>query len=179
MKKLLIIFLGLVLGSCGPTVKVTYDYDKTVDFSKFKTYAYTEEALKLPIQELNRNRLMAAIDKELSARGLSKSPNPDVWIDLQVRAQERKEATATNTGGGYGYGRGYGYGGGFSTTHINVETYVDGTLFINVVSQDKLVWQGRGTKTLDENATPQRREENINYGVAQIFKKYPIQPPAK
>lgn len=181
MKKLLFFLLLTSLWSCGPTVTVSYDYDKTVDFSKFKTYGYSEEALKLPVQELNRNRLIAAIDRELAARGFSKASSPDVWIDLQVNAKERQEATATNSGGygGYGYGRMYGYGGGMTTTHINVSTYVDGTLFINMVAQDKLVWQGRGTKTLDEDATPERREQNIDYAVAQIFKKYPIQPAAK
>ena len=178
MKKLSIILLAVVLGACGPTIKVTYDYDKTADFAKFKTYGYTEDALKLPVQELNRNRVISAIDKELAARGLSRATDPDVWIDLQVKTQQRQEATATNSGGMYGYGRRYGYGGGFTTTQVNVETYLDGTLFINMISQDKLVWQGRGTATLDETASPERREQNINYGVAEIFKKYPIQPPA-
>ncbi len=69
----------------------------------------------------------------------------------------------------------YGYGGGFSTTTINYDTYTDGTLFIDMIDATKkqLVWQGRGTKTFDENASQQRREENINYAVKQIFVTYP------
>ncbi len=58
-------------------------------------------------------------------------------------------------------------GGGFSTTTINYDTYVDGTLFIDMIdaSKKQLVWQGRGTKTIDQDASPQKREENINYAV--------------
>ena len=37
----------------------------------------------------------------------------------------------------------------------------------------QLVWQGRGTKTIDEDASQKRREENINYAVKQIFMQYP------
>jgi hypothetical protein len=37
----------------------------------------------------------------------------------------------------------------------------------------KVIWQGTGTKTIDEKASPQKREENINYAVKQIFSNYP------
>ena len=55
----------------------------------------------------------------------------------------------------------YGYGGGFSTTTINYDTYVDGTLFIDMIdaSKKQLVWQGRGTKTIEPDANQARREE--------------------
>ena len=41
MKKLVGIFAAVLLaGGCGSGLKVTSDYDKTVDFSKYKTYEY-------------------------------------------------------------------------------------------------------------------------------------------
>ena len=173
MKKLAIFIFAVT--ACS-SITATYDYDKTTDFNKYKTYAYTEESKKLPVGDLNRDRLMAAVDAELAARGLTKSDSPDALIDLQVKAKERTEATATNTGGLYG-GR-YGYGGGFTTTNIDYNTYVDGTLFINLIDKasEKLVWQGRATKTLDENASPEKKETNINTAVKMIFTKYPVPP---
>ncbi len=178
MKKLYL-FCLVVLASCA-SVQTSYDYDKTVDFTKFKTYSYTEDALKMPIQELNRNRIIAAVDREMAARGFTKASNPDVWVDLQVKAEQKQSATATTSNPGmYGYGRYYGYGGGFSTTSINVENYVDGTLFINIVNDNKLVWQGRGTKTLDEHASPEQRERNIDSAVKMIYVKYPVKPAKK
>ena len=46
-------------------------------------------------------------------------------------------------------------------------------------SSQKIVWQGRGTKTLVENASPEKREANINNGVAEIFTKFPVKPASK
>ena len=186
MKNLVILLLAVGIVSCS-SIKTSYDIDKSVDFTKFKTYGYSEDALNLPVQELNKNRVFNAIDRELTSRGLTKSDNPDVLIDLHVRTEQKTEATATTSGtgmyggyyGGY-YGR-YGYGGGFSTTTINYENYIEGTLFIDVVetAANKIVWQGRGTKTVDESASPQKRENNINNGIKSIFALYPVKPVAK
>ena len=167
MKRLSPIFLVLIMFACSST-QITYDVDSSVDFTKFKTYAFTPEVATLPIQELNRNRIIAAVEKELAARGLSKSDNPDVLVDLQVKAAQKQEAVTT--GGGYGYR----WGGGMQTTQIN--NYVEGSLFVNMISKNNLVWQGRAVKTLDDTSTPQQREQNINYAVAQIFTKYPVKP---
>ncbi|HMG90894.1 MAG TPA: DUF4136 domain-containing protein [Chryseolinea sp.] len=178
MKKIILfVAVGLVLliPSCS-SVTVSYDYDKTANFGAFKTYAYTPEALSLPVGDLDRDRVLAAVDAEMAARGFTKSDSPDALIDLIIQAKERVEATATNSGGGY-YGR-YGYGGGFSTTHIDYNQYVDGTLFINFIdkSSEKMIWQGRGTKTIDEHASPEKKETNIKYAVKTIYAKFPVKP---
>ncbi len=175
MKKLLFLSLAFLTG-CS-SIKTTYDFDSTVDFSKYKTYEFTEDAKAVPIQELDRARLIGAIEAEMTAKGFTKSSPPDVWIDMQVKMEQKQSATATNTGAGfyggpYRYGYGAGYGG---TTHINVENYVDGTLFINMIDKgtEKLVWQGRGTKTLEDHPSPEKKQANITYGVQMIFKNYP------
>ena len=164
----------MMAASCS-SIKVTSDFDKTAGFANYKTYAFTPEAQSLPLDDINRGRILTAIENELAAKGFTKAENPDVLIDVNIKAEKQTTATATNTGGYYGRGYRYGYGGGFSTTTINYDTYVDGTLFIDMIdaSKKQLVWQGRGTKTLDPEATPQKREENINYAVKQIFTKYP------
>ena len=180
MKSLYYLFVIVFISSCS-SLKTSYDFDKTTDFSSYKTYAFSEDAMKLPIQELNRNRLLNAIDQQMTAKGFTKSSDPDVLIDLHVKAEQKKDATATTTGpgmyGGYGAPWRYGYGAGFSTTQINVNEYTEGTLFVNMVDKnaDKLVWQGRATKVLDEDASPEKREKNINEAVAKIFEKYPPQ----
>ena len=58
---------------------------------------------------------------------------------------------------------------------ISYDQYVDGTLFVNMVdnTSQKIVWQGRATKTLDLDASAEKREKNINYAVKTIFTKYP------
>jgi Domain of unknown function (DUF4136) len=176
MKHVIFLFILLVVASCS-SVQVSSDYDRTADFPKYKTYAFTEESLKLPIGQLDQDRMISAVEAELAAKGFTKSENPDMMVDLLVKIQHRTEATATNTGGYYGrYGR-YGYAGGMSTTSINYEEYTDGTLIITFIDNaaQKIFWQGRGTKTIDENANASKRESSINYAVKSIIAKYPPQ----
>ena len=174
MKNILLLACVLVFATSCQSVRISSDFDKTASFATYKTYAFTPEALALPLDDINRNRILSAIETELAAKGFTKSDNPDVLIDVNIKGEQKQTATATNTGG-YGYGRRYGYGGGFSTTTINYDTYVDGTLFIDMIdaSKNQLVWQGRGTKTIEPDASTQKREQNINYAVKQIFYKYP------
>lgn len=175
MKKLLFPILILIIAASCSSIKVSSDYDKTAGFSAYKTYTFTQEALNIQLDDLNKNRLISAITTELSAKGFTKAEsNPDVLIDIKLKGEQKQTATATSSGG-YGGGYGYRWGGGFSTTQINYDTYIDGTLFIDMIdaSKKQLVWQGRGTKTIDQDANQDKREKNINYAVKQIFMKYP------
>lgn len=169
----MLIAFVLILSACS-TVKVAYDFDKQVDFSKYKTYTLSEESMKMAgVNQLNRDRIIAAVESQLAAKGFTKAENADVIVDVRLKGEEIQTATAT-TSGGYGYGR-WGYGGGFSTTQVNYDKYVEGTLFITLIDKatEKIAWQGTGTKTVDENASPEKREQNIDYAVSQIFTKYP------
>jgi hypothetical protein len=40
-------------------------------------------------------------------------------------------------------------------------------------ASDKLVWQGRATKVIDEDASAEKRTQNINTAITSIFQKYP------
>ncbi len=179
MKKLLIIPVLLAFVACS-TVKVAYDYDKQADFSKYKTYVISEETMKMEnVNQLNRDRIIAAVEAQMAAKGFTKAgDNADVILDVRIKGEEVQTATATTTGGyggyGYGYGR-WGYGGGFSTTQVNYDKYVEGTMFITLVDKatEKIVWQGTGKKTVEENASAEKREQNIDYAVTQIFTNYP------
>lgn len=133
MKKFLIIPVLFAFVACS-TVKVAYDYDKQVDFSNYKTYAISEETLKMDnVNQLNRDRLISAVEAAMATKGFTKSDDADVILDIRIKGEEIQTATATNTGG-YGYGR-WGYGGGMSTTTINYDKYVEGTLFVTLIDK--------------------------------------------
>ena len=132
--------------------------------------------MKMGLNQLNRDRVISAVETEMAAKGFTKAEAGDVILDIRIKGEEVQTATATTSGSPYGYGYGrWGYGGGFSTTTVNYDKYVEGTLFVTLVDKatEKIVWQGTGTKTVDENASAQKREENINYAVKQIFTNYP------
>jgi hypothetical protein len=175
MKKLLLPVLLMLLASSCASIRVSSDYDKTAPFSVYKTYAYAPEAMNLNISELNKRRLIDALDKELQLKGFTLSDQPDVLIDLKFNAQTKQSAT-TNTATPYG-GRYYGYRwrSSFATTTVSYENYTEGTLFIEMIDAAKkqLVWQGRGIKTLDPDASYKKRESNINSAVKTIVELYP------
>ncbi len=178
MKKLIPFFFIAILVSCS-SVRTAYDYDRSVDFTKYKTYAFSQESLSLAIGDLNRDRVLNAVETEMAAKGLTKAETADLIVDLHVKAQQQVTATANTTG--YGHPYRYGYGGGFSTTQVSYDTYVDGTLIVNLVDAgtEKIVWQGTASKTVDETASPEKREANINYAIKQIFVNYPPKVAAK
>jgi len=174
MKNILLVLTIVMFSVSCTTVKISSDFDKTAAFANYKTYKFTEDVMKLPVDDLNKNRLIAAVEKELGLKGFTKSEIPDVMIDIQLKGKNIQTATAS-TSGGYGHGYRYGWGGGFSTTTINYDSYIEGTLFVDMIdaSKNQLVWQGRGVGTLDPDADQAKREKNINYAVSQIFTKYP------
>jgi hypothetical protein len=172
MKKsiLIVIVFGALLSSCA-SLKVTNDYDRQANFSNYKTYSFAPESMNMQVSDLNKRRILSDIEAELAKKGLTKAESGDLFVDVRVSAKERKESTAY-TSGGYG---GYRYGGGFQTTSVSTQTYLDGTLIISLVDAAKkeLVWQGSGVKTIDQDATPQQREQNLSTAVAAILKNYP------
>ncbi|MCP4408852.1 MAG: DUF4136 domain-containing protein [Gammaproteobacteria bacterium] len=139
----------------------------------YKTYQFTDEALNLPVSDLNKNRFLAAIEKQMEVKGFSKSKNPDVLLDIFVKVREEQSATSyTNFTGGYSRYR-YRYAMPRATTHTSVRTYVTGTVTLNMIDRERnqVVWQATAEKTLDENG--KNREERINKDVAEIFAEYP------
>jgi hypothetical protein len=48
-------------------------------------------------------------------------------------------------------------------------------MFITLVDKatEKIAWQGTGTKTLEDNASAEKKQQNIDYAVTQIFTNYP------
>lgn len=179
MKKLALFSILLIVTACS-SIKTSYDYDKAIDFTKYKTYAFSEDAMNLKINDLNRNRILKALENELTAKGFTQSANPDIIVDVHIKGQQYQTATATTMGSGYGYGgyygyRGYGYGSGFTTTQVSYDNYTEGTLTVAFIDKalNQVVWQGTGVKTIDESASAEKRDENITYGIQQIMAQYP------
>ena len=178
MKKLLFIPVLLLFVACS-TVKINYDYDRQADFSKYKTYTISDETTKMSLNQLDRDRIINAAKAEMATKGFSDSGTPDVILDIRVKGEEIQTATATTSGSPYGYRYRWGYGGGFATTTVNYDSYVEGTIFVTLVdkSTEKIIWQGTGKGTVDDKASTEKREANIKSVMNQIFSNYP--PKAK
>jgi hypothetical protein len=156
--------------------KVSYDYDKTANFAGFKTYAL-KDGTKVG-QQLIDDRIVAAIDTELAAKGFTKNESsPDVYVVYHVAFDKQKDISTYSSGYGGGYGAyGWGWGGGMGgTTTTQVRDILVGTLVIDVADAKKgqLAWRGMGVKEVDTQAKPEKRDKSINNAVKKIFKNYP------
>ena len=180
MKKIIIAFLALAsigFTSCSP-IQVFTDYEKTATFDQYKTYGYSKESLdQLEISDIDKKRIMRAIDNELSNKNFTKNEKPDLVVHIFTKSNQRVDVFQNNFGWGWGGGWGWGWGPGWGWGGTNVSSVTEGTLYIDFVdiNTKELVWQGQGIGVLSKN--PDKKEENIQEFVTRILAKYP--PTAK
>jgi hypothetical protein len=157
--------------------KTSYDFDKTANFAGFKTYAF-KDGTKVG-QPLIDDRIVAALEKELATKGLTKSKaNPDVIVVYHVAFDKEKDISTYSSGYGGGYGPyGYGWGGGWgsTTSTTQVRDILVGTLVVDIADAKKnqIAWRGMGVKEVNTTANPEKRDKSINEAVKKILKNYP------
>lgn len=163
-----VLLFGAIVASCG-SVSVAVDYDRQADFSSYKTYAFFKEGVdKAQISDLDKKRILRAIEQNLTAKGMILSENPDFLVTIFTKERENVNV--------YGYphwGWGFGWGHLWYSNAYNVGSSVEGSLFIEIIDAKKkeLVWQGKGTGYLPQ--TSENKEEVIANFVNSILEKYP------
>lgn len=183
--KFVILLLAYFLNPATMFGQVRADYDKDVDFEKYKTYVFQgwEKNSNQQISEFDQERIIDAFKTELTARGLSRdTEDPDVGITLYIVVDERTSRTAyTNYNGGFGYGRSWGWGPGMgtSTTTYSERDYRVGTIVIDFYDEQtkKLVFQGVLQTEVQEKA--KKREKTIPKNIARLMGKYPVKKTKK
>ena len=167
-KFLTIITLILFLTSCA-SVNVSSDYDSKTDFTKYKTFAFYKKGIdKSKISDIDKKRILRAIETELLAKGMTKSQNPDVLVSIFAKSQKHVNIYNNNN---YWYPHYYGR----YNWHNNYSKYVEGTLLIDLIdsSGKSLIWQGVGKGVLSTSKKVEKKEARINEFVAEIMKVYP------
>lgn len=168
--KYFVLFTSLFLFASCSSVQVFSDHDSSIDFSKYSTFAYFKPEIdQVKISDLDKRRILKAIDAEMNAKGLSKSETPDLLIGFTTQA---KEQIYINNQNNWGWGWGFNpwfWGPSFNT----VSTRTEGTLFVNIIdaTTKQLVWQGKGRGGIQENY--KNRDERIALFVKSIVSNYP------
>ena len=173
MKKYLILGLAaLTMGitSCSP-FQVKSDYAETANFNNFKTYKLRIDDLKL--NDLDKDRVLNEVSKQLQSKGLSVSDNPDLIINIKANHKQVTDIQSSRPYGMWGWGGPYGWGGGFGRTWTN--NYNSGTLILDMIDANtqKLVWQGAGSGISVDS--PKSKQKQIPQVVAEIMANYPPQ----
>ncbi|MCB0479804.1 MAG: DUF4136 domain-containing protein [Flavobacteriales bacterium] len=179
------VFTAVILFSSCSSITVVTDYDKTVDFTKYKTYNIKSPRMAgdgtIDPEKLSKRNIEAIhsnIELQMNQKGYVKSANPDVWIIFYIKIDTKQELRTTSTGyyagNPYYYGGYYGYNTGFSD--VSVVEYTEGSIIIDLVDSkdDVLVWQGVGKKTINENKIDHTDE--IRKTIGEIFYRYRFSP---
>ena len=74
MKKIvLLIAFATILSSCY-SIRVSSDFNEEINFTEFKTYAFSKSGIdKVEINDIDKKRILRAIDVELYNKGYRKS----------------------------------------------------------------------------------------------------------
>ena len=175
-----VVVFAILLSSCS-SVKVAADYDREVNFDSYKTFAFFKPGIdKAEINDIDKRRILRAIEAELLAKGMTKSENPDMLVSMFTKSNQRVDVynNAWGMGGwgwggyggwGWGWGPGMGWGGG-----SQVSTTTEGMLFIDFIDTAKkeLIWQGSGTGYLVTNNVD-KKEARIKEFVSKTLEQFP------
>ena len=137
LQGLALLFLGLLFAQGARAQKFTMEFDQTIDFSKYKTFAIRDGQLNSRNPALNsplvKKQIEADIQHDLTAKGLTLvTSGPS---DLNVRytfGAARKTEIEAYPAGWYGFG----------TRYVRVP-YAEGTLVIDLrdPTTRSLIWR--------------------------------------
>ncbi|MBP2831558.1 DUF4136 domain-containing protein [Aquimarina sp. U1-2] len=172
------LLLITILSSCS-MVRVASDYDKQANFNTYKSFAFYKPGIdKAEISDLDKKRILRAIEADMTAKGFSKSENPDMLVSIFTKTRENVNVYNNNWNWGWGWGPGWGYGWGWNPWFMGanqnaVSRVTEGTLYIDLIdaSKKELIWQGMGTAALTDKV--EKKQENMNKIVSAILEKYP------
>jgi hypothetical protein len=174
MRRTTFVIAGLMLlTTIALATDTTYDFDRTVNFSNYKTYAWT--AGTSVGDQLNDKRIVNAIDAQLASKGLKKvaaSANPDMLVAYHASFDKEIEINATSTVWGP-------LRLGVGTGSARAAQVVVGTLVLDVMDPATkiVIWRGTASGERYPKASPDKRDKNINRAAGKLLEIYP--PKAK
>ena len=166
--KISIVSLIFLLTSCN-VIRVNSDFNNKINFSDYKTYAFSKKGVdEAEINDIDKKRILNAIDVELSSKGLRKSAiDPDIMINFFTKSNKK-----INYYPGYDhYPSGLAIGPWYNNYYYH--NYTEGVLFIDIVDYKKneLIWQGIGKGFMPTKRG--KKEEQIKLFVNKILLQFP------
>lgn len=167
--------LALAATSFVTAQNVSFDFDKSADFTRFKTYAWVKGT---PVPDaLNHERVRRAVDAQLTGHGLiAVTPQADPDALVAYHASFDRDLRITGFASGWGP---YRFGPARTGT-VRTEQILTGTLVVDLVNArtNVIAWRGIAVRDIDVAADPDARERNIRRTAEKLFKHFPPATPA-
>ena len=160
----------VLVGTIALAQSVTYDYDRSANFSTYKTYAWIR-GTELT-DDLNHARVVRAIEGALAAKGLARvqaSASPDVLVAYHASFDKNLEIT----GSAHGFGP-FGLGGD-RWGSARIQPVVVGTLVVDIsdAPTSAIVWRSLASSDIGPTDKPESRDKKIAKAMEKMFKNYP------
>lgn len=169
MKLFYTLFLSIFLISCGAAVVV--DYDKEVDFTRYKTFDFYPD-IDSGLSDLDNKRIIRIADSLLQERGFVREESPQIFINFYARESVSNSRSTLGVGMGKSSGNvsvgvsgGIPIGGRVVNQHLTID-FVD-------VENDKLIWQAQVEGEMKERFSPEQKEGYYILVIKKMLKKYP------
>jgi hypothetical protein len=170
---------ALALGACQ-SLPVTTDYNPNESIATCRTYTWAREhvagnsagqpaAFGNPV---NADRLRAAIEANLAAKGLAKAADPksaDCVVGYAIGSRVVVDDFGPYGWGGYGWG-GWGYGGFYDYPWVREEGRI--TVDVFDARTHQAIWHASVIQNV-VGLTGPHAEAKINEAAAAIFTKFP------
>ena len=174
-----LIFLIVITSACS-SMSIEQDWDDSLDFSQFKTFALPENqdiSSDPLIDQLIRNALVT----DLSGRGMTKvqsQSEADLTIVYTVVTEERTSYQTIHTGFSTRHGlrrNSMHFRASTGTSRSLSQTFTIGTLFIAMyqLSNGELVWEGTASDIVSPNRDAQHNEQVINDAIKRMLEGFP------
>ena len=165
---------ALLLAACASGAPVVQtDHAPGVNFAQYKTYSWVEKPQTQ--SPLMQDKLVAAIDAQMAAKGFQRVPDGG---DVAVLGSwdSREEVSYSGTSFGFGIGNWGGSSGGAigtSTGSSKPKSKYVGTLAVDLFDSKSKQALWRGTATGDVPESPQAIDAAIAKVIPQMFAKFP------
>lgn len=171
MRFLMISALVLALSGCAGNV-VT-DYNSSMVFGNYASWAFAQDAGSGSFTSLDGSRVRNAVERELKRKAMRKVPadEADLLVNWKIVEEDRLEQTGVGLGFGYGWSN---FGWGISAPPP-VREVTEGKLVVELVDTgiNEVVWRAASRRYLTEHQSPESRSELIDEVVTEMFSKYP------
>jgi hypothetical protein len=159
----------LLLASASFAQQVKTDYDRSANFSQYKTYSWEKVQTQDPLWV---DRIKEAVDAALTAKGLTPvESGGDIAIVAMETTQNQRTLNTFYDGFGGGWRwRGF---GGMGTATTTVDNYKVGTLVVDLFDTHTktLIWRGSSSDTLSDKSD--KNIKNLDKGVQKMFDHFP------
>ncbi|MBV9745742.1 MAG: DUF4136 domain-containing protein [Acidobacteriia bacterium] len=163
----------LCLGVPAFAQDAQFDYDRSANFSAYKTYQWVDyKRVDVGDQLLDRD-IKRAVDEQLAGKGLRRvDSGGDLLVGYQASISEEKQFDSLGSGWG---GPPWGPWGGWGDTRVTSSTIDVGKLVIGIFdpATKQLVWRGAASKTLDIKRDPDKNYHTLEKAMAKLFRNYP------